>query len=200
MRSIRRFGSVLTAVTFVWVSSGCAGNMQLAYQSPPPGADERGTISVVMDDQRAPRKGGDDPLVVGFLRNAFGMPFAVKAASNRQPSKVVAQLIAECLEAAGYRVVDSSANAPQLFVSLAEFWSDGYQHNRLWLVAPLELRGAGRSAAVWTKELRINEGWTAKTAGFGQMNSGYNKLLETTRNQLLSEFDSPNFRQSYGSL
>jgi hypothetical protein len=50
------------------------------------------------------------------------------------------------------------------------------------------------------RELRVNEGWTAKSAGFSQMNSGYDKLLETTRNELLREFGSPEFRQKYRSL
>jgi hypothetical protein len=200
MRSIANFVGVLAALPLVWISSGCGGSMGLVYQSPPPGAADKGVISVVLDDRRPAKRGGDNPYVVGTLRNTFGMPFPVKAASNREPSQVVAKLISECLQAAGYRVVDPSADAPQLSATLEQFWSDGYQHNRLWVTMPLDLRGAGGSTPVWSKELEVNEGWTAKTAGFRQMNSGYNKLLETTKQELLREFNSPYFREKYQSL
>ncbi len=65
---------------------------------------------------------------------------------------------------------------------------------------PLELKGGGSSTPAWGTELRVIEDWTARTAGVGQMSSGYNKLLETTRNRLLHEFDSPQFREKYRSL
>ena len=200
MRGIANFIGISAALIFVWIASGCGGGMRLSYQSPPPGAADKGVISVVMDDRRPAKRGGDDPLVVGTLRNAFGMPFPVKTAPNRDPSKVVAQLISECLQAAGYRVVDESTPAPQLSATLEQFWSDGYQHNRLWVHMPLELKGRGGSASVWSKALKVNEGWTAKSAGFSQMNSGYNKLLETTKNELLREFNSAQFRAKYQSL
>jgi len=200
MKGITNFIGVLAVVTLVWISSGCGGSMKLAYQSPPRGAADKGMISVVVHDLRPPKRGGDNPYVVGTLRNAFGMPFPVKAASNREPSQVVAELISECLQAAGYRVVDQSGEVPQLSATLEQFWSDGYQHNRLWVIMPLDLRGGESSAPVWSKELKVNEGWTAKTAGFRQMNSGYNKLLETTRDELLREFNSSYFREKYQSL
>jgi hypothetical protein len=200
MRRIPKFVGVFAALTLIWIPSGCGGGMKLAYKSPPRGVADKGMISVVVDDRRPANRGGDDPHVVGTLRNAFGMPFAVKAAPNREPSQVVAELISECLQAAGYRVVDQSADAPRLSAALEQFWSDGYQHNRLWVVMPLDLRGNGSSAPVWSKELRVNEGWNAKTVGFRQMNSGYNRLLETTKNELLREFNSPQFREHYQSL
>jgi hypothetical protein len=200
MKSTSNFIGVLAALMLIWISSGCGGSMKLAYQSPPPAAADKGMISVVMDDQRPAKRGGNNPYVVGTLRNAFGMPFPVKTASNREPSQVVAKLISECLQAAGYRVVDQSAGVPQLSAVLEQFWSDGYQHNRLWVVMPLDLRRQGSSVPVWSKEMNVNEGWTAKTAGFRQMNSGYNKLLETTKNELLREFNSAQFRAKYQSL
>ncbi len=193
---VKRAGLGL-ALAWLWV--GCAG-IQLSYERPAAAEDRYGPVEVVLEDARVAGKGGGEPYVVGQLRNAFGMPFDVEAAPDREPSKVVRELISECLRASGFRVVDASSGAPQLFARLDQFWSDGYQHNRLWLDLHLELRPATGGRPVWSDVMNVNEGWTAKTAGFSQMNSGYRKLLESARDDLLLRFQDREFRRQYALL
>lgn len=178
----------------------CSNAMQLAYTKPPAADFSRGDIAVVLDDRRVPERGGDDPLKVGIARNGFGMPFDIKASPKREPSMVTRELIAECLAASGYKVVDASSPAPQLHAVLKVFWSDGYQHSRMGLQMPLELKQRPASAPVWTHDLNINTGFTWKSAGFSQFNAGFNKMLEETKKDLLEQLQSSGFENSYKQL
>jgi hypothetical protein len=174
--------------------------MQLAYKKPAATTINKGKLSVIISDQRAPDRGGNNPLVVGIVRNAFGMPFPVKAAPNREPTKVTKELMSECLMAAGYKVVDHSNKTPQLHAVLKVFWSDGYQHSRMGILMPLELKNNEKSPPVWKYSVDVNTGFTVKSAGFRQFNEGYNKMLERTKDKLLELFNSQEFENKYRTL
>lgn len=178
----------------------CSNTMQLTYTKPPAAPSIKGQIYVSIDDLRPPDRGGKDPLKVGFVRNAFGQPFPVKAAPDREPSKVVKELISVCLMSAGYKVVDDSSAAPHLRAQLKVFWSDGYQHSRMGLRMPIELRKSKKSIGVWAYELDVNTGFTVRSAGYKQFNSGYNKMLEVAKEKLVEQFKRTEFQSHYLAL
>jgi hypothetical protein len=190
----------LVGVCMIATLFACSNAMQLAYPKPPAAEFNQGEISVVLDDQRVPERGGNDPLVVGIARNAVGMPFDIKASPQREPSKVVKELISECLMASGYKVVDESQKAPRLHAVLKVFWSDGYQHSRMGMRMPMALKKPAQSAAVWNYDLDINTGFTWKSAGFSQFNAGFNKMLEEARDALLEQFQDSQFEKRYRRL
>ena len=66
--------------------------MKLNYTKPPidtMNKISKGTISVVVDDQRPPEEGKIDHTRVGTIRNTFGVPFPLRADEDRQPPKVI---------------------------------------------------------------------------------------------------------------
>ena len=190
----------LTGVCIISTLFAFSSAMQLAYKNPATTTINKGKLSVIISDQRAPDRGGNNPLVVGIVRNAFGMPFPVKAAPNREPTKVTKELMSECLMAAGYKVVDHSNKTPQLHAVLKVFWSDGYQHSRMGILMPLELKNNEKSPPVWKYSVDVNTGFTVKSAGFRQFNQGYNKMLERTKDKLLELFNSQEFENKYRTL
>jgi len=180
-------------------SAGCSSTMSLSYAKPPSAELDKGDISLAFSDQRPPKRGGDQPMRVGTVRNTFGMPFALNASAGRQPSKVLGELVSDCLEAAGYRVVQESSGVPRLHAVLETFWSDGYQHSRMGLVMPLELEGGQGSAIAWRHVVESDIGVTWKV-GYGPFERAYNSLLEDAKHRLISEFADPGFRESYRAI
>ena len=178
----------------------CSNALRLSYQTPDPASSKIGNIILVLDDQRDPNRGGNEPLVIGNARNGFGMPFKIKAAPQREPSRVLRELISSCLAAAGYDVVDESNTAPMIHVKLKSFWSDGYQHHRMWLKMETELVKKIGSSPAWMSFTDVNEGFTVRTAGFEQMNAGFDKMLETTKKKLLTDFNLKEFYEAYMSI
>ena len=139
---------VLSCCVIILVS-GCSTSMKLHYVKPLFNEINKGEIYVVVDDQRPPEKGGNDPTRVGTIRNTFGMPFPLKSRVDREPSKVIKELISDCLKTAGYKISVQPDGAPQLHVMLQKFWSDGYQHSRIWTKIPVELKKDEHSQPVW---------------------------------------------------
>lgn len=180
-------------------TTGCASTMKLRYQEPPAATSTRGDIELVFEDRRPSDRGGDEPARVGTIRNAFGMPFPLKADPSREPSRVVRQLVSECLAATGYRVVEASQGTPLLLATLQTFWTDGYQHSRMILNLPLELKRDESAEPVWSHELVSNVGVTW-TAGYGQFDRGFTAMLEAAKQMLLAEFASADFREAIQSL
>lgn len=181
------------------VLMGCANGMRLAYTKPTVAEPKQGKLSVSITDQRVTGHGGESPLVVGQARNAVGIPFAIKAAPNREPTKVVKELIADCLAAAGYEVVpaDADADTLQLDAVLKVFWSEGYQHSRMAMVVPMELRRHETSAPVWRYNLDINTGFTWRSGGFSQFNKGFDKMLDTAKERLIEQFQHNDFKKQF---
>lgn len=189
----------LTGVLIISTLLACSNAMQLAYTKPLKVPYGQGELSVIVDDQRVPDRGGNDPLTVGIARNAFGMPFAIKASPKREPTKVVKELISECLMASGFKVVDESNDAPQLHAVLKVFWSDGYQHSRMGMLMPMELKNK-ESSPLWKYDLDVNTGFTWKSAGFSQFNAGFNNMLDEAKDRLLQQFQSSQFADTYQKL
>ncbi|MGH0035392.1 MAG: hypothetical protein ACQGVK_10240 [Myxococcota bacterium] len=198
MKRAHSTGALWIVAMIAVVSSGCS-SMRLRYQEPPPATSTIGEIALVVSDLRPPGNGGDDPLRVGTIRNTFGMPFPLKAQPSRNPSVVVEELVGDCLEASGYRVVAASEGVPQLHAALMGFWTDGYQHSRMILDLPLELRRDADSPPIWSHDVSSNTGVTW-SVGYGQFDRGFTAMLEEARNDLLAQLGSPDFRESYQSL
>ena len=189
---------VLPACVIIFIC-GCSTKMKLHYIKPALTEMNKGEIYVVVDDQRPPEKGGNDPTRVGTIRNTFGMPFPLKSRADREPSKVIKELVSDCLKAAGYKISGQPDSAPQLHVVLEKFWSDGYQHSRIWTKIPVELKKDEHSQPVWEHIFEYNIGATW-TAGYGPFNRGINSMLEEVKNKMIIEFKDPKFNESLKSL
>ena len=176
---------------------GCT-SLQLYYKKPPFETTIKGSISVVLNDKRPAEEGGKEPTQVGVVRNAFGMPFPMKAA-NTEPSKIVKELVSDCLKAAGYESVEQAENVPQLHVFLESFWSDGYQASRTSMQLLMELRKSPTSPALWSQPL-LSDTVVMWTAGTGPMEKGYNQVLEDAKQKLITHFKDSKFTAAYQSL
>lgn len=189
---------VLSAFVIILLG-GCSATMKLHYVKPPIIEMNKGEIYVVIDDQRPPEKGGNDPTRVGTVRNTFGMPFPLKSRADREPSMVIKELVSDCLMTAGYIISGHPDSAPQLHVVLQTFWSDGYQHSRIGTKIPVELKKDEHSQPVWKHIFESNIGVTWK-AGYGPFNKGINKMLEDVKSKMITEFKDPKFNKSLKSL
>lgn len=200
MNIIRAFFlKFVLSVCVIILVGGCSTSMKLHYVKPPFKEMNKGEIYIVVDDQRPPKKGGNEPTRVGTIRNTFGMPFALKSSVDREPLKVIKELVSDCLKAAGYKISEHPDSAPQLHVVLQEFWSDGYQHSRIWTKIPVELKKDEHSQPVWKHIFESNIGATW-TVGYGPFNKGINSMLEEVKNKMITEFNSPKFNMSLKSL
>jgi uncharacterized protein YceK len=179
--------------------NGCASTMSLQYAKPDAMAQSKGSITVVVEDQRSAEETGGDPARVGTIRNSFGMPFALRSNPDRLPPFVINDLISDCLGAAGYNVVEKKAGVPQLHVALKSFWSDGYQHSRMWLTMSTELKKDKNSRPVWQSDFESSVGVTW-TVGYGKFDEGFTNMLEDAKKQLIGKFNDRKFRKSYASL
>jgi hypothetical protein len=169
------------------------------YEKPSFNEMNKGEIYVVVNDQRPPDEGGNEPARVGTIRNGFGMPFALNSEVGREPSKVIKELVSDCLKAAGYKVSDQPSNFPQLHVVIETFWSDGYVHSNIWTNLPSELKKDQNSPPVWQHNFESSSGATW-TAGYGPFEKGINNMLEDVKVKMLNEFKSPEFYNSLKSL
>lgn len=187
---------LLTCIIFI---GGCSTSMNLRYVKPSFEEMNKGKICVVVNDQRPPEEGSNDPTRVGTIRNTFGMPFPLRSSVGREPPKVIKELVSDCLKAAGYEVVEQSNNVPQLYVVLQSFWSDGYQHNRMWMTMFTELKNDINSPPVWRYEFESNVGVTW-TAGYGPFDKGFNRMLEDAKQKLIDQFKGSKFHNSFKSF
>lgn len=191
--------NIFLTTCVIVLSNGCTSSMQLKYEKPPMKNMNKGEIYIIMDDQRPPDNGGDDPTRVGTIRNTFGMPFALRAKSDREPSKVIKELVSDCLKSAGYKTSEKPDGLPKMHVVLESFWSDGYQHSRMWTKIPIFLKTNQSSQPVWERTFEYNIGATW-SVGYGPFNKAINKMLEELKNKMISEFNSPKFNQSVQSM
>lgn len=187
----------------LWVSmlflSGCSTTMKLNYPKPSVKALNKGSICVVVNDQRPDEEGKSDHMRVGTIRNTFGMPFALMADADREPLKVVKELVSDCLKGSGYEVVAVSDKVAQISVTLRSFWSDGYQYNKMYMAMDTELKKDPNASPVWRYELKSNAA-VAWTVGYGQIDKGFTKLLEDAQNKLTAQFESSEFHNRLNSF
>jgi hypothetical protein len=180
----------------IFFAVGCASTMALQYKKPPINEMNRGDVFLIVNDQRPAEKGGNDPTRVGTIRNTFGMPFPLNSRADRDPSTVIKQLVTDCLNAAGYNVIEQPSNALQLLVVIKSFWSDGYQHSRIWTELPSKLKKDDHSPPIWEHTFESNIGATWKV-GYGPFNKGINSMLEDIKTKMLAEFNDPKFYNNF---
>lgn len=186
--------------TFVIIFiSGCSTTMSLHYEKPTFKEMNRGKIFVVVNDQRPTEEGGNDPKRVGTIRNGVGMPFPLNSSADRNPSRVIKELVSDCLKATGYNVSEQPSNVPQMHVVIKSFWSDGYHHQRIWTILPAELKKDNHSPPVWEHTFESSNGVTW-TAGYGPFDEGINEMLEDLKSKMLAEFNDPKFYKSLKSF
>lgn len=193
-----KFIKLLSILFIIQLFFGCM-TFRLKYKIPDASSSKIGKVILIVDDRRDPDKGGNDPLAIGIARSAAGVPFTMKASSGNEPLKVMREMISSCLLASGYDVVDESNKAPVLHATLNDFWSDGYAHNRMVIKMRVELVKEIGSPPLWISFVDVNEGATAvwSVRDFGR---GYNKMLETTKNKLLTDFNLKEFYNAYISI
>lgn len=184
---------------FAFISSGCASTMSLNYAKLPDVEQTRGAISVIVVDERSADEIGGDTSRVGTIRNTFGMPFALRSEPDRKPPKAIKELVSDCLRASGYAVSENAVGAPLMQVALNSFWSDGYQHSRMWLKMVVELKKDSNSQPFWQRDFESNVGITW-TVGYGKFDQGFTDLLEDAKQQLIKTFEDSKFRKSYISI
>jgi len=179
--------------------SGCATSMSLRYEKPKFEAVNKGKIHVVVNDQRPPDEGGKEPARVGTIRSGVGMPFPLRASDGREPTKVLKELVSDCLKAAGYEVVEQINTVPQLYVVLKSFWCDGYQYSRAWMTMSAELKSHINSQSVWHHEFESNAG-IVSTVGYGPFENGINTMLEDAKQKLIAQFKDSKFQNNFKSF
>jgi len=189
--------ALLLTLSCILLMSGCT-SLQLYYTKPPFEMTGKGTVSLIMHDQRPPDEGGKEPMQVGVIRNAFGMPFAMKA-TNTEPSKILKELALDCLKAAGYEPIDQSDNVPQLHLFLERFWSDGYQMSRTSMKVMMELRKSASSPVLWSHSL-LSDTVVMWTAGTGPMEKGFHQVLEDAKQRMIIQFKDKKFAAAYKSI
>lgn len=103
------------------------------------------------------------------------------------------------IKATGYAVAAQPSDVPQLHVAIKSFWSDGYQHQRIWTILPTELKQDKLSKPVWehTFEIGLGANWTV---GYGPFDEGINRMLEDLKAEMLTTFNDPEFYNSIKSL
>ena len=195
MKSRKCISNALFLLISILLSNGCSTTMKLKYTKPPINHLDNGVISVVVNDQRSPEEGKIDHTRVGTIRNTFGVPFALRADEDRQPPKVIKELVSDCLKASGYDVGESSQKAAHLNIELRSFWSDGYQYNKMYIAMLMELRKDPNAPPVWSNELK-SDATVIWTMGYGQIDKGFTKLLEETKEKLMALFGSSEFQDS----
>jgi hypothetical protein len=200
MKKFQTLFSKLLISTFMVLSIiGCTTTMSLYYDKPPYTESNRGNICVVVEDQRSPGWGGDEPMRVGTIRNGVGMPFALNASAGREPTKAIKELVSDCLKATGYNVSDQTESVPQIRVVIKEFWTDGYHHQRIWSVLPTQLKMNNQASPTWKHTFESSHGVTW-TAGYGPFEDGINRMMEDLKAKMLTTFNAPEFNDSLKSL
>ena len=191
--------ATLLILVFVVFAMGCSRRMNLIYSKPPFGDMNKGEISVIVKDERPAKKGGNNPALIGQVRSGAGIPSGVWANVDRDPVKVIKELISDCLKASGYRVIDQQVGVPGIYAVLQEFWGDGYMHYKMSLTVPLNLKKGENYPSVWSFSISSRGGVTLMW-GPSELNKGYKKMLEDATPQLISQFRSPEFQNSYRSI
>ena len=195
MRNLKLVFSYLAPITCIILINGCTPTMNLKYTKPTVADMSLGEICVIVKDRRSQGYGGDNPMRVGTTRSGAGIPYALNASPNREPQKVIKELVTDCLKASGYNVIDQSDGVPQLNVMIKSFWTDGYVHNRMDLNAPMELKKNDDSVPTWVYILESNEGVTLW--GLSDLQKGFSKMLNKAKEKLIEQFKDPEFHGSY---
>ena len=126
------------------VSSGCS-TLILGHTALTPATENRGSVSLVVNNARPAEKGAENDMLVGTLRNLYGMPISKEAENSIVDALHGA--FADALASAGYQVVPDAPT--QVVVDITEFFMDGYQGYKI--TAVLDVKANADGAAVMQK-------------------------------------------------
>jgi hypothetical protein len=174
------------------VAAGCGPSHYLIWEAAPPAPGVMGRAAISVADRREAKKGGQDPSVVGFQRNGWGIPFAIHIGGPEQLSMDMHDLIAQAALSAGIGVAapgqDQGATS-RIVIEIQNFWCDGY-----W---PVYKGGVVASVVITdaaTNQVRIPGQPLQAEGSDGQCRGAYHKALNSLFMTARAMFSSPQIR------
>jgi len=111
--------------------------------TPPAATDQRASVQVEVNDDRAYVKSGDKPPhYIGKYRAGFGNPWNVYTENDEPLASILLRDLSADLAALGY---DARSTAPAdrlLAISIVDWNFDGYQNGRMWYELHVTVRDA----------------------------------------------------------
>jgi hypothetical protein len=108
---------------------GCGPRRYLAWEGSPPAPALTGRVSVEVADRREPKRGGEDPSVIGIQRSGWGIPYPLRIGGPAELTLEMHDLFAEAALSTGIGVLpfgQSAGATSRLAVEIQSFWCDGY--------------------------------------------------------------------------
>lgn len=119
----------LALCTLVAVAAGCGPHRYLIWEAAPPAPSVMGRAAITVTDRREPKKGGQDPSVVGFQRDGWGIPHPIHIGDAMQLSMDMHDLLTQAALSAGVGVTppgQEGGATSRIVVEIQNFWCDGY--------------------------------------------------------------------------
>jgi len=183
---VRRTALALGAAAVAVALVGCGGGLVLKHSPLTAAASSIGTVALSVNNNRAKDEGGENPMIVGRVRNMYGMPIK-KEADNSVPEALKA-LNADALASAGYKVADGVE--PVVVFDLTRFFMDGYMGYKLEAIADIKVMKAG--AEVFKKQINVTHGFAYKTSG--SMITAYDEFMNMIAKEVAGVYSSAEFQ------
>ena len=184
---------VLALLSLV-VVAGCGPHRYLVWEAAPPAPSLMGRAAINVTDHREPKKGGDDPSVVGFQRSGFGIPYPIHIGNPGQLSMDMHELLAEAMMSVGVAVLapgqDQGASS-RVMVDIQSFWCDGY-----WPVFKGGIVAGVTIVDGATNQVRVPGQPLAAEGAAGDCRTAYHKALNALFNNARAMFGSPQIHEA----
>ncbi len=188
---------VLSAILIILVVSACG--FELSYTKPsnlPAGGKP---VVLILLDKRPQDHGGSEPMSVGNVRNAYGMPFSIDV-DNPVPAKTIKSLVSDSLKSAGYEPVQEGQNAPELTATITNMWFDGYVGYNANLAITLELKRVSSSRVMWNDKVSSDDVETAVWGSpYDAAQDAYTKVMDSDMQKMIDLFKDQKFTDAYNS-
>ncbi len=121
--------SLLACSLLLAAAFGCGPRRYLAWDGAPPAPALMGRVSVEVADRREPKRGGEDPSVIGIQRSGWGIPYPIHIGGPAELALELHDLFAEAANSTGIGVLplgQAAGATSRLAVEIQTFWCDGY--------------------------------------------------------------------------
>ena len=196
----RRILLLCLALALLLPATAAAGvKIELRFERPDPAPELRGDLLVTFEDRREPDKGGEEPELVGQVRNGYGIPFGVFA-RGPQLDRLVPAMVADALRAEGIRAKPGEVAGGQarLHVRLDAFWCDGSTRYEMWMAGDVSYFPPGAQVPTWTAPLDGRGGVTVAWAVKRELPEGYARMFAQAIEALRGQLRSEGFRSALG--
>jgi hypothetical protein len=108
--------------------AGCGPRYIIQQQAPPP-PPLYGRVSVEVSDRREPKKGGQDPAMIGNDRSGWGIPYPVRLEGPAELALQVHDLFMQEAMSTGIGVLplgQAAGATSRLVLEIQGYWCDGY--------------------------------------------------------------------------